>query len=101
MDDALADADPIVQVAIMDAYYEMTEDRYHQQDLECILAKAAKGGDANEELYMAARLALGRVNGLAKDALGEYYDSVWKSSRWHPSAQCRESVESLIRVSPS
>ena len=29
MDDALADADPIVQVAIMDAYYEMTEDRYH------------------------------------------------------------------------
>ena len=75
MDDALADADPIVQVAIMDAYYEMTEDRYHQQDLERILAKAAKGGDANEELYMAARLALGRVNGLAKDALGEYYDS--------------------------
>ena len=57
----LADADPIVQAAIMDASYEMMEDRYNQQDLESILAKAAKGGDASEEFYMTARLAPGRV----------------------------------------
>ena len=80
LDDALDGADPIVQVAIMDAYFEMTEDDYHKKDLERILERAAKGGDASEEVYMAARLALGRITRLANDRLDEFGDTGFEIS---------------------
>ena len=72
MDDALTDADPLLQVGIMDAYFEMTGDKYHEQDLEDIMSTAKSLGDAGEELYMAARVALGRINGLSMDSLDEW-----------------------------
>ncbi len=75
LDEALEGAEPILQVAIMDAYFEMTEDDYHKEDLERILKKAASGGDRSEEVYMAARLALGRISRLEGDSLNEYGDS--------------------------
>lgn len=74
LDAALADADPLLQVAIMDAYFTMTEDAYHEQDLEALVRKAARMGDEGEQLYMAARLALGRVNGLSMDRLDGWGD---------------------------
>ena len=75
LDDALADADPLLQVGIMDAYFEMTADKYHEQDLEAIMSRAKTLGDEGEELYMAARVALGRINGLSMDSLDEWGDS--------------------------
>ncbi len=75
LDDALAGADPLLQVAIMDCYFEMSGDRYHEADLEALMKKAARMGDAGEQLYMAARLALGRVNGLSMDQLDGWGDS--------------------------
>ncbi len=77
MDEHIEAADPIVKVAIMDAYFEMTDDDYYEEDLVAILDDAA-GGDADEELYMAARLALGRVNGEAKDSLDGWRDEGFK-----------------------
>ncbi len=74
MDDALTDAGHLLQVGIMDAYYEMTGDNYHEHDLEAILAQSKTMGDAGEELYLAARLALGRINGLSMDNLDEWGD---------------------------
>ena len=74
MDDALADADLLLQVGIMDAYFEMTGDNYHEQDLEDILSKAKSMGDDGEEIYMAARVALGRINSLSMDSLDEWGD---------------------------
>ena len=41
MDEVLADVEPLVQVALMDAYYEMTEDRYLEQ-LEPLLVELAR-----------------------------------------------------------
>lgn len=75
MDQAMDGADPLVQVAMMDAHFEMTGDRYHEQDLIGILDSAAARGDAGEELYMAARLALGRMTRASKDALDEWGDA--------------------------
>lgn len=75
LDEGLTGADPLVQVAIMDAYFEMTDDDYHQDDLERIMEEASHLGDAGEELYMAARLALGRVTGSPMDTLDEWGDS--------------------------
>jgi len=66
MDEAMDAADPLVKVAMMDVYFEMTDDPYYEDDLEKILKKAAKS-DEGEELYMTARLALGRVNGQSPD----------------------------------
>ncbi len=74
MDAALDGADPLLQVAIMDAYFEMTGDNYHQQDLESILDKARSMGDDGEQLYMAARIALGHITGLSADRLDEWGD---------------------------
>jgi pimeloyl-ACP methyl ester carboxylesterase len=71
MDDVMDRVDPLVQVALMDAYYEMTDDRYHEADLERILTHAARQKDEGEELYMAARLALGRLNGKLQDTLSD------------------------------
>ncbi len=73
--DALAGADPLLQVAIMDCYFEMSGDRFHESDLEALMNKAAQMGDAGEQLYMAARLALGRVNGLDIDQLDGWGDA--------------------------
>lgn len=75
LDAALHGADPILQVAIMDVYFEMTGDDYHKADLERILVQASSGGDASEETYMAARLALGRISRSEGDALNEWGDS--------------------------
>jgi hypothetical protein len=75
MDDAMPMADPIVQVALMDAYFEMTGDRYYESDLERMLDSPRARGDAGEELYIAARLALGRLNGRASDTLGQWGDT--------------------------
>lgn len=68
MDQYLDDADLLVQVAIMDAYFEMTGDDYHEEDLVAILDKAARKGNEGEELFLAARLALGRVRQEPLDA---------------------------------
>jgi hypothetical protein len=70
MDEVLDEVDPLVQVALMDAYCEMTDDRFHEDDLERILHNAAAKGDEGEELYMAARIALGRLNKKPADMLG-------------------------------
>lgn len=67
MDEFLDAADPLVQVAIMDAYFEMTGDDYHEEDLISIMNTAARRADG-EELYLAARIALGRVLGDPHDA---------------------------------
>lgn len=75
MDQAMDAAAPLVQVAMMDAYFEMTRSRSHKEDLERILGEAQRLGDKGEELYMAARLALGRLNRKSKDALGEWGDA--------------------------
>ncbi|MCZ6617789.1 MAG: alpha/beta hydrolase [Gammaproteobacteria bacterium] len=75
LDDALEGAEPILQVAIMDVYFEMTKDDYHKKDLERILNEAMSGGDASEEVYMAARIALGRISGAKQDALDKWGDS--------------------------
>lgn len=61
MDVYLDAASPLVKVAIMDAYFEMTDDDYHEADLIAILDAAKKAGDAGEETYMAARMALSRI----------------------------------------
>jgi pimeloyl-ACP methyl ester carboxylesterase len=76
LDEALLDADPLVQVAIMDAWFEMTGDKYYEKNgnLEKILKKAARMGDGGEQLYMAARVALGRMNGLSMDSLDKQGD---------------------------
>jgi len=75
LDAALDGAEPILRVAIMDVYFEMTGDDYHKEDLERILVQAGGGGDASEEVYMAARLALGRISRSTEDALNEWGDS--------------------------
>ncbi|MEL6870553.1 MAG: alpha/beta hydrolase [Pseudomonadota bacterium] len=74
LDDGLAGADPLVQVAIMDAYHTMTGDRFHKPDLENMMDFAASLGDAGEQLYMAARIALGNITGLSMDQLDEWGD---------------------------
>lgn len=75
LDRALAVQDPLMQVAIMDAYFEMTEDGYHEQDLLELMRLASGMGDSGEQLYMAARVAVGRINGLSMDSLDEWGDS--------------------------
>jgi len=74
LDDALQGADPLIQVAIMDTYFEMTGDPYHEGDLENMLKLAKKLGDKGEQLYMVARIALGRINGMSMDRLDEWGD---------------------------
>lgn len=74
LDDALAGADPLLQVAIMDAYFEMTGDDFHASDLEDLMRLGAALGDGGEQLYMSARIALGRINGLAMDSLDQWGD---------------------------
>lgn len=75
LEDALDGAAPLVQVAIMDGLHELTGTEAYQQPLEDMLGQAASMGDDGEELYIATRLALGRVNGLGKDAMDEWGDS--------------------------
>ncbi len=75
MDAALDRADPLVQIAMMDAYFEITTSKRHEQDLIRILDSAQARGDGGEELYMAARLALGRVNRRSKDKLDQWGDA--------------------------
>ncbi len=72
--EAMASAETLVRVALMDAHFEITRSRTYKQDLIRILDSAEARGDGGEELYMAARLALGRVNRRSKDALGEWGD---------------------------
>ena len=74
MDEALSTAEPMVQVAIMDAYFQMSGEKYHLADLENMMDYAAKLGDEGEALYMAARLALGKLNGLVSDSMAEWGD---------------------------
>lgn len=74
MDEALSDAEPLLQVGIMDAYFEMTGDKYHEQDLVDIMSNAKRLGDEGEELYIAARIALGRINGLSMDNIDDWGD---------------------------
>lgn len=74
MDEALPKVEPLVQVAVMDAYFEMTGDDYHEEDLERIADAAVGQGDAAAELYMFARVALGRITGLSTDRLDEWGD---------------------------
>ncbi len=74
LDDALATEDPLMQVAIMDAYFEMTGHDFHAGDLEDLMALARTMGDAGEQLYMAARVALGRITGRVADTLDEWGD---------------------------
>ena len=71
MDKYLEDADPLVQVAIVDVYFELTEDDYHEDDLIAVLANAARLKDQGQEFYLAARLALGRVQGEPLDAFSD------------------------------
>ena len=75
MDEHIDAADPLVKVAIMDAYFEMTDDGYYEEDLVAILDDAERAGDAGEELYMAARLALGRINRRSADAMDVWGDA--------------------------
>lgn len=72
---ALDDAEPLVQVAIMDSLHALTGTEAYQSTLEGMLDTAARLGDDGEELYIATRLALGHVNGLGKDAMDEWGDS--------------------------
>ena len=74
MDDALPSADPLIQVAIMDTYFEMTGDPFHEGDLEDMMKLAQTMGDAGEQLYMFARIALGRINGQIMDRLDTWGD---------------------------
>lgn len=74
LDEALATEDPLMQVAIMDAYYEMTRDSFHAEDLEDLMRLSASMGDAGEQLYIAARVALGRITRLSMDSLDEWGD---------------------------
>ncbi len=74
MDEALPEADPLVQVAIMDAYYEISNEKFHEQDLHDLMTRATQMGDEGEALYMAARLALGRLTGLVMDNLDGWGD---------------------------
>lgn len=80
LDNALASADPLMQVAIMDAYFEMTGDDFHAGDLEDLMRLAASMGDGGEQLYVAARIALGRINGLSMDSLDEWGDGTLQIS---------------------
>lgn len=59
---AIEAADPLVQVALMYAYFQITKNGSYESALEKILKKSAKSVDG-EELYMATRLALGLVHG--------------------------------------
>ncbi len=101
---ALDGAEPIVQVAIMDACFEITGDDIHKQALERILEQAASGGDRSEEVYMAARLALGRIGRLGSDALDEFGDSglaidavvVKRRGGPRPKAAARASITIMI-----
>ena len=74
LDEGLEQASPLVKVAIMDTYYEMTGDDFHQQDLEDIVNSRSSKGDDQEQLYMAARIALGRINGSIEDNMGMWGD---------------------------
>lgn len=98
LDDALDGADPILQVAIMDAYFEMTDDDYHKEDLERILKKAAKGRDASEEVYMAARLALGRINRRSQDTIDVWADAEFEIAA---TAAARPSVAAPAGLPPA
>ncbi len=102
MDDALGDADLLLQVGIMDAYYEMTGDNFHEQDLERILSDAKSMGDEGEETYMAARVALGRINGLSMDSLDEWGDGqieiTARAQRRRASGRRRPVVDESITV---
>jgi len=59
---AIEVAIPLVEVALMYAWFEITKDDSYESALEAILKESAKSDDG-EELYMLARLALGRVHG--------------------------------------
>lgn len=74
LDAALPKADPLLKVAIMDAWFEIADDRYYEEELEKMLEKAGTMHDRGEQLYMAARVALGRINGLSMDSLDETGD---------------------------
>jgi hypothetical protein len=74
MDEALPAADPLTQVAIMDAYHQVSKEKFHQQDLIDMMSAAEKMGDAGEALYMAARVALGNLTGLVGDKADRWGD---------------------------
>lgn len=59
---AIEVAIPLVEVALMYAWFEITKGDSYESALEAILKESAKSDDG-EELYMLARLALGRVHG--------------------------------------
>jgi len=75
LETSLGNAAPLVQVAIMDALHALNGTTDYQQTLEDMLSQAASMGDDGEELYIAARLALGHVNQLGMDAMDEWGDS--------------------------
>jgi len=58
---ALGDADPLLEVALLDALYRLNRDPQVEQRLIAILDSPAARGDGGEELYMMARIALNRV----------------------------------------
>ncbi|MGJ8696036.1 MAG: hypothetical protein ACSHYF_06945 [Verrucomicrobiaceae bacterium] len=74
MDEALPTAELLTQVAIMDAYYQISKEKFHEEDLMEMLNLAAKMGDEGEALYMAARVALGNLTGLVGDQADRWGD---------------------------
>ncbi|MEZ6016056.1 MAG: hypothetical protein R3F49_13130 [Planctomycetota bacterium] len=71
MDDHLASVDPLVKVALIDAYYRMTECTFHRGDLEALKeaarAGAARGDAASEDVFAAATIAYARQAGAPED----------------------------------
>jgi pimeloyl-ACP methyl ester carboxylesterase len=71
MEGEMGPKNPLLTVALMDACYTITGTQCYEGKLKDILAFAEGFGDAGEELYMSARLALARLPSLAKDNFGE------------------------------
>jgi len=68
---AIEVAEPLVEVALMYAYFEITKDDSYESALETILKESANNHEG-EELYMLTRLALGRLHGQEpKETLAE------------------------------
>ncbi len=69
LEEALGDASPHLKVAILDALYRLHQDPQVKARLEAILDSPEAAGDAGEELYMMARIALNRIEGDSQDPL--------------------------------
>ncbi|WP_145204894.1 alpha/beta fold hydrolase [Planctomycetes bacterium Poly30] len=68
MDEYLDWVSPLVQVALIDAYYRMTGCDYHAGDLEAIRRAALASIETDEDVFAAATIALARQEGQSDDS---------------------------------